>query len=437
MKRAVTEAGYEYICMQEDKTRYGAVETIEEGKLYAKFLKENEGKYDGVILSLPNFGDENGAIAALKNAGVPILIQAYPDEIGLMDFAHRRDAMCGKFAICNVLRQADIPFTLTKQFVSSPKSDSFKADIEYFAAVCRVTKGMKSFNIGAIGARTTAFKTVRVDEAALQKKGINLETIDLADFFMKVDKISNKRAEEKKKEILDITVYKGYPEEKLNTIAKVQAALEDIAKDYSLDAIAIRCWNEFQMRYGIAPCVSLCLLNERGISAACEVDVTNAIMMRAISLASDTPAMLLDYNNNYGDAADKAIVFHCGPVAPSILKGKGEIIEHLMFKKSFGAGTGVGVNKGEIKEGNITFGSVKTENGKVYAFVSEGEFTDDKIEPEFFGTGKVLKKQNVNALSNYIAENGYKHHLAITYGRVSEAIKEAFTKYLGFECEII
>ena len=130
--------------------------------------------------------------------------------------------------------------------------------------------------------------------------------------------------------------------------------------------------------------------------------------------------MLLDYNNNYADATDKAIVFHCDPVAPSMLKGKGEIIEHLMFKKSFGEGTGVGVNKGEIKEGAITFGSVKTENGKVYAFVSEGDFTDDEIEPEFFGTGKVIRKNDVNSLSNYMAENGYKHHLAITFGKVVE-----------------
>ena len=125
LTKAVTDAGFNYICMEEDKTRYGAVETLAEGKQYARFLKENEGKYDGVILCLPNFGDENGAIAALQDAGVPILVQAYPDEIGLMDFAHRRDAMCGKFAICNLLRQADIPFTLTKKFVVHPSSKDF------------------------------------------------------------------------------------------------------------------------------------------------------------------------------------------------------------------------------------------------------------------------------------------------------------------------
>lgn len=101
MTKALEDAGYGYICMDENLTRYGAVETITEGKLFADFLKENEGKYDGIILSLPNFGDENGASVALKDVDVPVLVQAFPDELDKMDFAHRRDSWCGKIAMCN------------------------------------------------------------------------------------------------------------------------------------------------------------------------------------------------------------------------------------------------------------------------------------------------------------------------------------------------
>ena len=435
MKKAVTDAGFNFICMDENKTRYGAVETPEEGAKYADFLEENNGKYDGIILCMPNFSDENGALSALKDVNVPILVQAYPDEIGLMDFAHRRDAMCGKFAMCNVLRQADIPYTLTADFVVKPSSEKFAKDLEKFAGICRVVKGMKSFNLGAIGARTTAFKTVRVDEIALQKKGINVETVDLSDLFNRIENITPERVENIKEEILKISNFLGYPEEKLTNMAKVHAALEDIVKEYKLHAVAIRCWNEFQLKLGIAPCVSICILNELGVCAACEVDVTNAIMMRALSLAAEKPSMLLDYNNNYGDADNKAILFHCGPVAPSQLEGKGEIIEHLMFKKSFGEGSGVGVNKGKIKSGDITFGSIKTENGEVCGFITEGKFTDDPIEEEFFGCGKVVMKENINNLSNYMANNGYKHHLAITYGECKDIITEAFSKYLGYKIE--
>ena len=94
MVKAVTDANYDYIIMDENLTRYGAVETRDEGLLYHQFLKEHEGEFDGVILCLPIFIDENGAINALRDCNVPILVQAYPDEIGKMDFAHRRDAFC-------------------------------------------------------------------------------------------------------------------------------------------------------------------------------------------------------------------------------------------------------------------------------------------------------------------------------------------------------
>ncbi len=437
IQKAVTDAGFGYICMDSDKTRYGAVETIAEGKQYADFLEENRGKFDGIILCLPNFGDENGGLVALKDAGVPILVQAYPDEIGSMDFAHRRDAMCGKFAMCNVLRQAQIPFTLTKKFVVHPATEDFQNDLKRFGGICRVVKGMKSFNLGVIGARVTAFKTVRADEAALQKKGINVDTVDLSDLFARVEKVTKEQIEEAKARILEITTFAGYPDEKLEIMAKVQVAFETLIKEYNWQAVAVRCWNEFQTVLGIAPCTSLCLLNELGISAACETDIPNAMMMRALSLASDTPCMLLDFNNNYADSDTKAIMFHCGPIPPSMLEGKGEIIEHLMFKKTFGPGTGVGVNKGQIKTGNITFGSLKTEDGKICAFVTEGKFTDDPVEEAFFGSGKVVETNGLDKLSNYIAQSGYKHHVSITYGNCGEILKEAFENYLGYQIDVL
>ncbi len=437
IKKAVTDCGYDYICMDVSKTRYGAVETIKEGKLYAEFLEENKGRYDGVIVCLPNFGDENGALVALKNAGVPLLIQAYPDEIGMMDFAHRRDAMCGKFAICNVFRQNDIKFTLTEKFVVNPLSDDFYNDLNRFAAICRVANGMKCFNLGAIGARTTAFKTVRCDEIALAKKGINVETLDMSEIFARMKKVTPEQIKAAREKLLDISIFEDWEPVKLEKMSALHAVLDDVIEAYDLQAVALRCWNELQTEIGIAPCTSLGVLGDQGINAACEVDVTNAVMMRALSLASNGASTLLDYNNNYGENENKCIMFHCGPVPLSMMEGKGTIEEHLMFKKSFGDATGVGINKGKIKSGNITFGSIKTENGKVCGFVTEGKFTDDIIEESFFGCGKVVEKEGINDISNYMANNGYKHHLGVTFGNYGSVVFEALSKYLGYEIEKI
>lgn len=437
MVEACQKNGYDYLIMDEELTRYGAVETISEGKLYAKFLEEHKGEFDGIILSLPNFGDENGAAVAFKDIDVPILVQAFPDKMDKMDFSQRRDAMCGKMAMCNVLRQMKIKYTLTKKFCVEPLSDDFAEDLRLFAGTCRVVKGMKKFNVGAIGARTTAFKTVRYDEIAFQNKRANIEAIDMTAVFARMDAVDFVKLEEKKAKYLSLSDFGTYPPEKLDNIARLGVVIDDIIEEFDLQAIAIRCWDELQKKYGIAPCLILGELNERGIAAACELDVTNAVMMRAVGLAANYPVMLLDVNNNYEDDPNRVIFFHCGPAPASLMQAKGKIEEHLMFKKSYGEGSGVGINTGKYIVDDVTVGSFKTENGELCAFVTNGELTDDIIPQEFFGCGTVFKKENANAMLQYMATNGYRHHVAITKGHYAEAVNEAFTNYLGYNIDLI
>lgn len=435
LAQAVTDAGYGYLMADEEMTRYGAVETIQEGKRYAAFLEEHRGEFQGVILCLPNFGDENGAMVALENCNVPILVEAYRDEAGKMDFTHRRDAVCGKIAMCNVLRQHKLRYTLFEPFACNPTDPEFAAHIEKFAAVCRVVNGMKRFNIGAIGARTTAFKTVRFDEIAMQSAGVNVETIDLSEVFARMEQAGAERVEQKTADYLRITDFGSFPPHKLETIARIGVVVDDLIQEYDLQGIALRCWNEFETTFGVAPCLVLCDLNERGIAASCELDVNNTVMTRAILLAAAHPAMLLDVNNNYGTDPDRCILFHCGPVPISMTRGKGVTIEHLMFRKSFGEGSGVGVNKVQIAPGPVTFGSLRTEAGRLCAFVSEGELTEDPIEEAFFGSGIVLKKDNVQGLLKYMGTNGFRHHVCLTKGHVAEAVQEALINYLGYDLD--
>jgi L-fucose isomerase-like protein len=284
-RREVTEAlnklGYEYLMMDEAATRFGAVETAEEGRKYASFLEEHKGQYDGVILSLPNFGDENGAIAALRDCGTPILIQAYPDEFGKMDFQQRRDAFCGKFSIMDVFYQYKLPFTVFKPHTVHPVSEEFAEQVDKFSAVCRIVNDMKRLTVGAIGARTTPFKTVRFDELTLQKYGITTETLDLSDVLLRVKHVDIKddRYAEKVERLRNYSDWTGVPDEKFNTLAKLSIVLDDIIDEYRLDCLALRCWIELERVLGVSPCVLLSELNDRGIVAACELDVCNAIAM--------------------------------------------------------------------------------------------------------------------------------------------------------------
>ena len=437
LKAVVEEAGYQALLLDATETRFGAVETVQEGQAYARFLKQHEGEFDGVILSLPNFGDENGAVTALRDCGVPILVQAWPDEAGQMDFKHRRDAFCGKFSVMDVFHQYGIKFTAFAPHTVHPASAAFAQHLSWFAATCRVVKGMRRLTVGAIGARTTAFKTVRFDELTLQKYGITTEALDLSEVFQRVRAVDPAGAPflAKQARLRDYTRWDGVPEDKIATLTRLGVALDDIVTEYKLDSLALRCWIELEQELGVAPCVIVSELNDRGIPAACELDVCNAVPMTALSLAGGGPATCLDWNNNYGDDPDKCILFHCGPVPQALMAGKGQVIEHPMFAKSFGSGCGWGCNAGRIKASAMTFASSKTEDGKLRCYIGEGEITSDSIESGFFGCAGVARIDQLQDKLLAIGRNGYRHHVAVAFGSTLVPVREALENYLGYEFE--
>jgi L-fucose isomerase-like protein len=434
MVKAVTEAGFDYIMMDEEATRYGAVETRDEGRLYAHWLDQHRGKYDGVIFCMPIFVDENGAAEAMRDAGVPILLQAYPDEIHKLDFAHRRDAYCGKFSVTDVFLQYKIPFTVYKPHVVHPFSKAFGKNLSDFAAVCRVANGMKRFTIGCIGARTTAFKTVRFDEVALQKYGITVESFDLSELIFKTQKMEDNAPgmAEKLQRLKTYTDFSGVPNQNTITLAKISLVIDKYIESYHLDAITLRCWNDMETILRVCPCVLLSELNDRLIVASCEIDLCSAISMRAMNLASGEPTAVLDWNNNYGEDENKVILFHCGPVAQTLMKGKGTVTEHKMFAKN-DPGSGWGCNEGRIAAFPMTFSNCRTEDGKLIMYTSEGRMTDDPIEEGFFGCGGVAEIPNLQNKLLHLARGGFKHHTAIGRGRMKEILDEAFVSYLGYD----
>lgn len=427
--------GHDILMLDEGATRYGAVENVREGAVYADFLRQNRGKFGGVILCLPNFGDETGAVAALKEAGVPILIQAYPDDLDKMAPELRRDAFCGKFSIMDVFCQYGVKFTALKPHTVHPKNPQFAANVDYFDRLCRVVNGMKDMVVGAIGARTTAFKTVRIDELALQRHGIAMETLDLSDVFARMAalKDTDKKVRAKGDVLRGYASWEGVPERAFGKLVRLGVVLDTIVEDFGMDAVGIRCWLEMQQQLGISPCVLLSEMNERGIPAACEVDVGNAVSMYALSKASGSVAACLDWNNNYGEEPDKCILFHCGPVPASMMAGKGQIEDHAILANAVGKGCGFGCNTGRITPTPFTFGSMLTEDGKPKFYLGQGRFTEDVIADDYFGCPGVAEIEGLQDVLQMIGYLGHRHHVSVTPGHVRAPLLEAFEKYLGYE----
>ncbi|MFH1904230.1 MAG: hypothetical protein ABIK53_01735 [bacterium] len=439
MSAVLNKLGHKTLMLDANATRNGAVETVEEGKIFADFLQKNRGLFNGVILCLPNFGDETGAVTALKDAGVPILIHAYPDELDKMRPELRRDAFCGKFSIMDMFCQNNISFTALKPHTVHPQDKKFAANIDFFDRICRVVNGMKKLVVGAIGARTTAFKTVRIDELALQKHGISTETLDLSDIFARISSFKNtdKKIQAKAKRLERYCSWKGVPQKAFHIIVRLGVALDSVIEEYEMDAVAVRCWLEMQQQLGISPCVLLSEMNDRGMIAACEVDVGNAVTMYALSHASSDVAACLDWNNNYAEEENKCVLFHCGPVPQSMMRGKGKITDHAIIANAVGKGRAYGCNTGRIASGSMTFGSMLTDAGKLKFYFGQGRFTDDPIPNDFFGCAGVAEIEGLQNVLQKIGYMGHRHHVSVTPSHVLEPVKEAFEKYLSYEVSVV
>ena len=429
---------YKYVILPADATPTGAVETLEDARKCALLFNEKRYEIDGVIVSLPNFGDELGIVNALSMAKleVPVLVQACDDENDKVSISQRRDAFCGKLSVCNNLYQYQIPFTDTTFHTCKIESKVFEKDVNRFAQICRVTGGLSSARIGAIGARPGAFQTMRASEKILQATGITVVPVDMSEILGNANRIDNDAPEVKRK-LEEIHAYgnipKGIAGESIVKQAKFGIASETWIEENEIDAAAFQCWTSIQENYGCATCLTMSMLSERLLPSACEVDIAGAISMYALSLASGNPAALLDWNNNYGEERNKCSGIHCSNYPKSFIADKIEISSLDVLGASLGEDKCFGAVKGKVAAGPFTYFRISTDdlNGSIKAYLGEGNFTDDPYNMD--GGVAICDVNNLQGLMKYLCKNGFEHHVAMGRDHVAGVIEEAVTNYLGWE----
>jgi L-fucose isomerase-like protein len=434
--RLFQQRGIKPIWVSPDETKLGGIETHADARKCAALFKRHRDEMDGVLVVLPNFGDEKGVADTLKMSGLnaPVLVQGYPDDLKKLDVARRRDAYCGKISVCNNLVQAGIKFSVTHKHVVRPTNDAFMADLDKFLAVCRVVNGLRGLRLGAVGARPGAFNTVRYSEKILERHGISVTTVDLSEILGKAEKLSasDKAVTQRLKEIKSYAPSQGVPQKPLEQMAKMGVVLNDWMSANALDATAIQCWTSVQQNYGCNTCTLMSMMSERFMPSACEVDVTGALTMYAMQLAGNTPAALVDWNNNYADDDDKCVLFHCGNWAKSFLPDI-KIATAPILGTIVGEKNTYGALAGRTPAGPLTFGRITTADaeGKIRTYVGEGELTNDPLNT--FGTRAVAHVPKLQKLMRYVCKQGFEHHVVMTQSKSADILAEAFGNYLGWE----
>ena len=435
MLRVLTAAGIDVVALTPEQSKYGALETRDEVRRCAELFKKNRERINGIIVTLPNFGEERAIADALRLADlhVPVLIQATPDDPKKMTIAFRRDSFCGKMSACNNLMQYGIPYSITTLHTESPDSPEFARDLEWFSAICRVVNGFRNLRVGAIGARPAAFNTVRYSEKILESQGISIETLDLSEVLGRIERMKDNDdlAQAKLAAIQKYVDSSNVPHVALLKMAKLGAVVDQWMAATEVSISAVQCWTSIEENLGVVPCTVMSMMSDSLLSSACEVDICGVLGMHALRLASQSPSALLDWNNNYGADPDKAVCFHCSNLPKhffrSVKMDFQEIIAGTVGKENT-FGTCVGL----IKPEKMSFARFSTDDtvGRMRGYVGQGKFTDDPLNT--FGGAGVVEIPNMQRLLHYICENGFEHHVAANLSTVAPAVYEATTRYLGW-----
>lgn len=436
--------GIHAVALTPEETKYGSVESLNDAHKCADLFKKHREDIDGILVTLPNFGDERAIANTIRWAGldVPVLVHAFPDDAENMTILDRRDSFCGKMSACNNLRQYGIKYSLTTLHTVDPQSESFKKDLRSFASVCRIVRGLKNIRVGLIGARPTNFNTVRFSEKLLEKSGISVETLDLSEIFGRIEKLpdDHKKVKEKLESIHGYVPTKGVPSGSLLRMAKFGAVVDSWMEAQQLVGSAVQCWTAMEELYGIVPCTIMSMMSNSLMPSACETDIAGLVGMLALVLASGKPSAIVDWNNNYGNDPDKGVIFHCSNLPKDIFVDKKVAKESVpvMDYQEIIAGTvgkenTFGTVVGRVRAEPFTYCRVSTDDfsGKITAYLGEGELTDDPLKT--FGGVGVVKVPNLQKLLKFICENGFEHHVAVNLSLTAPAVYEALTKYKGWD----
>jgi L-fucose isomerase-like protein len=430
------EMDLEAVIVEEQATKLGGVETRAEAKVCAELFGRNRDRIEGVVVVLPNFGDEKGVADTMRMSGlnVPILIQAYPDDVTQFGLERRRDSFCGKISVCSDLRQYGFAYTLTERHTVPVLSDGFRADLDRFVRTAKVANGMRRARLGAIGTRPDAFKTVRYSEKLLEASGIAVSVIDFSEVFGKAGKLTDDHARVAGKldEIRAYIRHGSAPPDRLVKMAKLGVVIDDWMAENDLDATAIQCWHSLQETFGVNVCTLMSMMSTNMMPSACETDITGLASMYALQLAAGEPTAIVDLNNNYGDDPDKCVLFHCGNW-PLNFYTDAEMKTAEVLGTTLGADNVWGAINGRAPAAPLTIARISTDdvNGVCKAYVSEGRFVDDPLET--FGSRAVVEIPNLQRLLKYICVNGFEHHCAMSASRTGDAVVEALRTYLKWE----
>ena len=369
-------------------------------KKAAEVLKTKD--VDLLMICIATWSEDHHLLDLLSYIDKPVILRAYPArETGSLCCAHQIGAV-----FTDIGKSYEFVY-------GDADSKECAEETKKIATAYTLKTVMSRTRVGAIGGRVKGMTEIAYDEFSIKEKlGARVVNIDEKEMTEKVAAMTDLDAEkilEEKKNILAPCKVSSSKESMIESI-KYYAALKELAKEYDLEALSVKCYTTYMGKI----CLGYSLLSEEGIVGSCEGDVTNALTMKLMYELSGKPINNTDLL--YLDEAENSILFaHCGSSGFSIAEGEIDLCPVRL------AETGV-CTKFLVKTGKVTAVNIcgHGDTFRLSAMVGDAipcsmEFPGNPVKIKF--------SKSIFDINKEIMANGIGHHWMVAYGDYMEELK--------------
>ena len=198
----------------------------------------------------------------------------------------------------------------------------------------------------------------------------------------------------------------------LEDVARVYVALRDIAEEYALDALSVRCF-DLVLECKTTGCFGLSELTDHGIIAGCEGDVVSTLgLLWTLLVTGETPWMA---NPSQLDEDENALwLAHC--TVPR------SIVERYRLRSHFESGLGVGI-QGDLPAGPVTLVRLGG-TGLDRLWLAEGEVTKTGDAEDLCRTQAFVRLKNGHV--SELLERPLGNHIVVVRGHHADRLRDWF-----------
>jgi L-fucose isomerase-like protein len=287
-----------------------------------------------------------------------------------------------------------------------------------YVRACALQKRLKGKRIGTMGWRAQGMSDVVFDELALRNTfGVQLVNIGLMRYTRAMMSVPEHEADKAWGEIQNYFDTTDLPDEVGLYGTRSYLAMKQFVEQENLQAATLECFHD---HLG-GPCLGFCMLNDQGVAAPCENDVSAAILMIAGQLLSGEPTfhtdiIEADYSKN------TAIFHHCGNL-PLRLAASDRQPALKPIRETAGPGAYGPTIQAWMKSGPVTAANLVGGRDTLRMCALEGEILPERENLPGSGAVLAFPFDLANALEA-LGNQGYGHHFVLIQGHVGRDLAE-------------